>query len=93
MSNKLMSNEVVSETHGGDKGGKFVGPIAPEHGRREVTETQYEMLVMNDAGSVHLRMRSVYRLHTGSTSPFCGAIRPLLPPLDIVGVTGCSAVV
>ena len=32
MLNKPMSNEVVSETHGGDEGGKFVGPIAPEHG-------------------------------------------------------------
>lgn len=41
MSNKPMSDEVVSETRGDDEGGKFVGPMVPEHGEwtgAEVTE-------------------------------------------------------
>ena len=43
-----------------------------------------EMLIMNDAPSIHPRMRSVYRLHAGSTFLFCGVIRLLLPPLDLM---------
>ena len=38
MSNKPMSDEVVSETRGDDEGGKFVGPMVPEHGERTGAE-------------------------------------------------------
>jgi hypothetical protein len=38
MSNKPMSDEVVSGTHGGHEGGKFVGPMVPQHGERTGAE-------------------------------------------------------